>query len=250
MSYFEEFEEFEEDDDLDEFFYEEDDDLEEFEEDDDLDDAIAMEFAGIPGDAAEGRRARRRARKRAAARRAAAAQRAARKRSVAAAKSTKSFRARISKTYATQKQLQATSSRLDRKIAINGRGIKKVNARVNALKGKHARDTAALKNRMDRHADAIRKDRAKLKKSIDKVRKDSQMAMLLPMMMQPDTVDLPQGAVVGGATNGVPLLKATKLATVGDNSMSMMLPLMMMADGEGGGDNNMMMLALMMSMGK
>ena len=163
---------------------------------------------------------------------------------MAAAKSTKSFRARLAKTYVTQPQLQATSARLDRKISVNARSVKKVNARVNALKSKHVREVAALKGRMDRHTTALRKEQAARKQVDEKLSKALQMAMLLPMMMAPDPIELTAPVAAGlGVDTG------TKLATVKDDSMSMMLPLMMMSGGGGGDDsNNMMMMLMMMNM--
>lgn len=209
-------------------------------EEDDLEEDVmaeeAEDFAELFAEAPEGRRSRRKA-----ARRRAAAARAAKARRVGAAKANKSFRARLAKTYVTQPQLQATSARLDRKIAINARAVKKVNARVNAVKAKQARDYAAIQGRLDRHTIAIRKEQATRKAADEKLGKDLQMAMLMPMMMQPTPV------TTTSATGGIP--SGTTLATVQDDSMSMMLPLMLMGGGEGSsGDNSMMMLVLAMSM--
>lgn len=217
----------------------EEDDLEEFpEEDEEEFEDLMEEFgAGEDDEGIEGaedveRRRRRRRRRRS----------SYKSRGVGAAGSGRSFRPRLEKSYATQAQLQAASARLDKKISVNGQAIKKVNGRVNDLGKRHARDVTALRGRLDNHADAIKKERAARSKADEKLRKDLQMAMMLPMMMQPTPL-----TVTAALATSSGFEEGTKLATVKDDTLSMMLPLMFMGGGEGG-DNSMMMLALAMAM--
>jgi len=74
-----------------------------------------------------------------------------------------------------------------------------------------------------------------------------QMAMLLPMLTAPKALDVPDGSVLSDSEGKVThtFSTGTKLATVKDDSLSMMLPLMLLGDGLGGGDSSSMLLMVL-----
>ncbi len=136
--------------------------------------------------------------------------------------------------YVTQTQLQSALAGVAKEVKMNSEAIKAVNARVATVD----KDIVSLNAGMKKEAAKQSKEMAKLKNNI-------QMAMLLPMMMQPTPVTVTQNDC------GIPI--GTKLATAGDN-LSLMLPLLMLGGmgGVGAGDDssNMLMLALTLGMNK
>lgn len=141
--------------------------------------------------------------------------------------------------YVTQAQLQAALARVGDQVKTNAQAIATVNTRLNAINEQQARQTAALKKE---YADR-RKDSSTLKRELRQTR---DMSALLPLLSRPSTV-----TVTKTIDDGVPA--GTKLVVDKGDTMSMMLPFLLMGgmggmggSTEGSGDNNMMMMLVMM----
>ena len=150
------------------------------------------------------------------------------------------LRRRPSGRYVTQPQLQAALERVRRDVKKNGNAIKKVNSRVNAVSSRQDRQEGALKKEIKMR----KQETAKLKNNI-------QMATLLPLLTKPKALTATTAAdTVGGA----PVPVGTKLTTESSDSLSALLPILLLGDGlggsgSGGDSSNMLLLVLALSGG-
>lgn len=144
-----------------------------------------------------------------------------------------SFVQRPSHQYATSAQLQAAVAKLDQKISINVKGIKSVDSRINTT------NTALAKQDI-----ALSKEIKERKNEVANLKNNLQMAMLLPLLTSPTPITTTEKTTIGGVT----IESGTKLATVKDDTMSLLLPFMLLGQGsgQGFGDNNMLLLAIAM----
>lgn len=164
-------------------------------------------------------------------------------RPVKAAPAKTSFRPRPSQ-YITQTQLQTTVARIDGRINTLS---KETSQQINTVKREQAKQVAVLKKEVTdrkKEAEGARKDLRQLR----------DMSALLPLISRPSSQTLT--ADVGGLPAG------TKIMVDKDDTMSMLLPLLLMGGmggsggglglggGDSGGDNSMMMIVLLMALGK
>ena len=143
--------------------------------------------------------------------------------------------------YVTQAQLQAALNRVGEQVKTNAQAIATVNTRLNAINEQQARQTAALRKE---YADR-RKESATLKRELRQTR---DLSAMLPLLNRPSTV-----TVTKEFDPAVPA--GTKLVIDKGDTMSMMLPFLLMGGmgGMGGmsgsadssGDNNMMMMLVL-----
>jgi hypothetical protein len=163
-------------------------------------------------------------------------------RPVKAAPPKTSFKPRPSQ-YITQTQLQTTVAKIDGRISTLA---KDTSQQVNTVKREQAKQVTILKKEI-----ADRKKEAETARK--ELRQFRDISMLLPLISKPSSQTLT--AEVGGLPAG------TKVMVDKDDTMSMLLPLVLMGglggssggsdSGSGfGGDNNMMMLVLLMTLGK
>lgn len=148
-------------------------------------------------------------------------------------------RRRPTSRYVTQTQLQTALERVRKDVKTNGVAIKKVDVRVNTING-----------RVDSQAAALKKEISERKKDSAKMKNNIQMATLLPLLTQKNLPATTTPDTVGST----PVPQGTKLATGGD-SLSSLLPLLLLGDGLGGGSgssndsSNMLLLVLALSGG-
>lgn len=137
---------------------------------------------------------------------------------------------RLERSSVTQAQLQAAMSRV-------GEDIRKL-----------ATTTKGLEESVSRSLGKVRRDQQQF----------NQMAMLLPLLSRPKTVEIKTWKLKEGVVSDPPAradfeLATTKVLSAEQDSMAMMLPILLMGGmggssggGSGGGGNDMMMLAVAM----
>ncbi|WP_062526377.1 hypothetical protein [Demequina rhizosphaerae] len=136
----------------------------------------------------------------------------------------------------SQGQLQASLARVQKDVRVNGAAIKTLNGRVDGLRAEQRRQSAMLK-----------KELVERKKDTDKLKSNLQLATLLPLLSSGSTVTVSEDIKGSGGDGEVLIKKDTKLQKAPD-SMSSILPLLLLGDGTGGsgGDNSMLLLALVL----
>lgn len=151
--------------------------------------------------------------------------------------------------YVTQPQLQTALARVGEQIKTNSEAIKTLSARANTLAAEQERQAAVLKRETERS----RRD----------LRRVSEMSALLPLISKPKSQTITIPSVPADVNAGIPAVpaKEVKVLVDSDDSLSTLLPFMMMggiggSGGSGGGlmgggeDNSMMFLVLALAMGK
>jgi len=155
------------------------------------------------------------------------------------------FRQRPQAGYVSQAQLQSALAKVGGQLRANATAIKDVGGRVSAAAATLKKETADRK-----------KDITTVKSNMNQAQ---QLAILLPMLMAPKQIKVPDN-IMGGITGQTTEIPAgTDLLIGTDNPLTSLLPFMFLSgtgDGSsagpfGGSDNSMiMMLALIMAMGK
>ena len=153
-----------------------------------------------------------------------------------------SYRAPVQNTYVTQRELQESIQRVDAKITTNSDAIKAVNARVNTLGTDVARQTTVVKKETDER-----------KKDVSGLRNNVQLSALLPLLTQPKTKD-----VTAENVSGTGLTKGDKILVDGSNSLSALLPVILLgglgtssdssSSGGAGGMNDLTTLFLVLAL--
>ena len=141
------------------------------------------------------------------------------------------YRPQPQAAYVTKAELQAVTDRIDRDAAATRSGLTQLGTRIDAVGATHTRDVARLRQEF---------------------RQQSEMSVLLPLLMKPQTVTL--------TGNPDPMLpQGTKVVVDKGDTLTMMLPLLLLGGGMGGGstqggllggDNTMMLAALAIAFSK
>lgn len=134
---------------------------------------------------------------------------------------------RVSRNYVTQPQLQASLSRVGADIRRNSAAIRTVGKRVDASNAKQDKSVSRL--------------RGDLKRS-------STMAMMMPLLMRPKTIKATSELVFKDSSGATALTipKDTAIQTESSDSLTTMLPFLLLGGGLGGGDDGKGMDSTMM----
>lgn len=155
-----------------------------------------------------------------------------------------------STNFVTQTQLTLALTEINNQLKTNSKAIETLSNRIATVNRDEARVNAALK----KEADQRKKDTANITNNV-------QMAMLLPLLLQPKPKKTTQD--IFGDNDGSPQLqieKGTNLAIASDNTLALILPFLLLGGGFGGmsagtgtsggmDQNCMMMLVLAIALG-
>jgi hypothetical protein len=142
--------------------------------------------------------------------------------------------------FVTQTQLQTALAKVGSQIKTNSDAIKTVSDRVSSQADLLSKEVVARKKKTDELEKGLRQTR--------------ELTAILPLLSRPKSVQLQSSAVVGSPS------PAPKALVDSDDTLSFILPLMLLGGsggsggggmfGGGGDDNSMMMLVLALSLGK